>query len=46
LVMTSGNLSDEPIAHDDDDAATRLGPMVDGLLQHDRPAHGFDGGTS
>jgi len=32
LVMTSGNLSDEPIAHDDDDAATRLGPMVDGLL--------------
>ena len=39
LVMTSGNLSDEPIAHDDDDAATRLGPMVDGLLQHDRPIH-------
>jgi hydrogenase maturation protein HypF len=39
LVMTSGNLSDEPIAHDDDDAASRLGPMVDGLLQHDRPIH-------
>ena len=39
LVMTSGNLSDEPIAHDDDDAITRLGPLVDGLLQHDRPIH-------
>ena len=30
--MTSGNLSDEPIAHDDDDAVARLGPLVDGLL--------------
>ena len=39
LVMTSGNLSDEPIAHRDDDAAERLGPLVDGLLQHDRPIH-------
>lgn len=39
LVMTSGNLSDEPIAHDDKDAITRLGPLVDGLLQHDRPIH-------
>ncbi len=39
LVMTSGNLSDEPIAHRDDDAAARLGPLVDGLLQHDRPIH-------
>ena len=39
LVMTSGNLSDEPIAHHDDDAVTRLGPLVDGLLQHDRPIH-------
>jgi hydrogenase maturation protein HypF len=37
--MTSGNRSDEPIAHDDEDAATRLGPMVDGLLSHDRPIH-------
>ena len=37
--MTSGNLSDEPIAHDDADAAARLGPLVDGLLQHDRPIH-------
>jgi hydrogenase maturation protein HypF len=39
LVMTSGNISDEPIAHDDSDAVTRLGPMVDGLLMHDRPIH-------
>ena len=39
LVMTSGNLSDEPIAHDDADAIARLGPMVDGLLTHDRPIH-------
>ncbi|HXH56632.1 Sua5/YciO/YrdC/YwlC family protein, partial [Iamia sp.] len=39
LVMTSGNVSDEPIAHDDDDAVRRLGPMVDGLLTHDRPIH-------
>ena len=37
--MTSGNLSDEPIAHDDDDAVARLGPLVDGLLTHDRPIH-------
>lgn len=39
LVMTSGNLSDEPIAHEDDDAIARLGPLVDGLLTHDRPIH-------
>jgi hydrogenase maturation protein HypF len=39
LVMTSGNASDEPIAHQDDDAAARLGPMVDGILSHDRAIH-------
>ena len=39
LVMTSGNRSDEPIAHEDTDAVARLGPMVDGLLSHDRPIH-------
>ncbi len=36
LVMTSGNLSDEPIAYHDDDAQTRLAPIVDGALTHDR----------
>jgi hydrogenase maturation protein HypF len=36
LVMTSGNLSDEPIAHVDSDALERLGPLVDALLTHDR----------
>lgn len=39
LVMTSGNLSDEPIAHDDDDARARLAPLVDGILGHDRGIH-------
>jgi hydrogenase maturation protein HypF len=39
LVMTSGNLSDEPICHDDEDARTRLGPMTDAWLVHDRPIH-------
>jgi len=39
LVMTSGNVSDEPIAHDDADAVRRLGPLTDGLLTHDRPIH-------
>ena len=39
LVMTSGNLSDEPIAHTDDDAFDRLAPLVDGFLGHDRGIH-------
>ncbi len=39
LVLTSGNLSDEPIAHTDDDAVERLGALVDGILGHDRPIH-------
>ena len=39
LVMTSGNASDEPIAHADDDAVARLGPMVDAILTSDRPIH-------
>jgi hydrogenase maturation protein HypF len=39
LVMTSGNLSDEPIAHEDGDAVARLGPLTDGLLSHNRPIH-------
>jgi hydrogenase maturation protein HypF len=39
LVMTSGNLSDDPIAHLEDDVFERLGPLVDGILTHDRPIH-------
>jgi len=37
LVMTSGNVSDEPIAIDNADALQRLGPLCDGILWHDRP---------
>ncbi len=36
LVLTSGNLSDEPIAFQDDDAMARLAGIADGLLVHDR----------
>jgi hydrogenase maturation protein HypF len=39
LVMTSGNTSDEPIAHDDDDAAHRLSEIAGVFLGHDRPIH-------
>jgi hydrogenase maturation protein HypF len=37
LVMTSGNLSEEPIAYRDADALSRLGAIADLLLMHDRP---------
>jgi hydrogenase maturation protein HypF len=37
LVMTSGNVSDEPIAFTDEDARERLAPIADLLLVHDRP---------
>jgi hydrogenase maturation protein HypF len=37
LVMTSGNLSEEPIATENDDAQSRLGGLADGFLLHDRP---------
>ncbi|MCD4673299.1 MAG: carbamoyltransferase HypF, partial [Anaerolineaceae bacterium] len=39
LVMTSGNMSEEPIAYTDEDAAQRLSPIADGFLMHDRPIH-------
>ena len=36
LVMTSGNLAEEPIVCDNDEALKKLGPLVDGFLLHDR----------
>ena len=35
--MTSGNVSDEPIAYGDEDALARLAGIADMLLVHDRP---------
>jgi hydrogenase maturation protein HypF len=37
LVLTSGNVSDEPIAYRDEDALERLTTIADLLLVHDRP---------
>ena len=36
LVMTSGNLSEEPIAQSNDEARRRLNPLVDAFLMHNR----------
>jgi hydrogenase maturation protein HypF len=37
LVMTSGNLSEEPIATGNEEAHQRLEALVDGFLMHNRP---------
>jgi hydrogenase maturation protein HypF len=39
VVMTSGNLTDEPICYDDADARQRLRRIADTWLTHDRPIH-------
>jgi hydrogenase maturation protein HypF len=36
LVMTSGNLSEEPIAQNNDEARRRLGHLADAFLMHNR----------
>lgn len=37
LVMTSGNLSDEPIVFQDEEVVERLSSIADGFLTHNRP---------
>jgi len=39
IVLTSGNVSDEPIAYRDADALERLAPIADAFLTHDRAIH-------
>jgi hydrogenase maturation protein HypF len=39
IVLTSGNVSDEPIAYRDDDALRRLARIADGFLTHNRRIH-------
>ncbi len=37
LVMTSGNLSEDPLVREDAEALARLGGLADALLVHERP---------
>ena len=39
MVMTSGNLSEEPICREDQEAVTRLAGIADLYLMHNRPIH-------
>jgi hydrogenase maturation protein HypF len=39
LVMTSGNISEEPIVMDESDAREKLSSVVDLFLHHDRPIY-------
>ncbi|MBO0817289.1 MAG: carbamoyltransferase HypF, partial [Actinobacteria bacterium] len=39
VVLTSGNISDEPIAYRDEDAFTQLRGIADRFLTHDRAIH-------
>jgi hydrogenase maturation protein HypF len=39
IVLTSGNLSDEPIAYRDEDAFAQLAGIADAFLTHDRAIH-------
>jgi len=39
LVMTSGNVSDEPIAYKNEEATVRLANIADGFLLHNREIH-------